>query len=98
MIPDLRGPNCPMPALRTRKMLCLLAHGDTLIVECADPLAVTDIPHLPQETGDTLERQDAANGLSIYIQYQTRKSMGAIFSPVVRRCSGIPRRRPSPAL
>ncbi|MDQ6702872.1 MAG: sulfurtransferase TusA family protein [Pseudomonadota bacterium] len=60
---DLRGQNCPIPALRTRKMLCLLAHGDRLIVECTDPLAVIDIPHLLQETGDRLECQDAANGL-----------------------------------
>ena len=26
-------------------MLCLLAHGDCLIVECTNPLAVADIPH-----------------------------------------------------
>jgi len=63
---DLRGLNCPLPVLRTRNMLARLANGDRLIVECTDPLAVVDIPHLLHETGDTLERQEAVNGLFIF--------------------------------
>jgi tRNA 2-thiouridine synthesizing protein A len=63
---DLRGLNCPLPVLRTRKMLARLAHGDCLIVECTDPLAAIDIPHLLRETGDTLERQETVNGLFIF--------------------------------
>ena len=63
---DLRGLNCPLPVLRTRKMLRALAPGGRLIVECTDPLAVIDIPHLLRETGDTLERQEAVNGLFIF--------------------------------
>jgi tRNA 2-thiouridine synthesizing protein A len=61
MLLGLRGLNCPLPALRTRKMLSRLAYGDRLRVECTDPLAVIDIPHLLRETGDTLERREAAN-------------------------------------
>lgn len=63
---DLRGLHCPMPALRTRKALRRLTHGDRLIVECTDPLSVIDIPHLLRETGDTLERQGGENGLFIF--------------------------------
>jgi tRNA 2-thiouridine synthesizing protein A len=63
---DLRGLNCPLPVLRTRKMLRRLAQGNRLIVECTDPLAVIDIPHLLRETGDTLERQEAVNGRFIF--------------------------------
>ncbi|MGH6810853.1 MAG: sulfurtransferase TusA family protein [Methylocella sp.] len=63
---DLRGLNCPLPVLRTRKVLRKLARGDRLIVECTDPLAIIDIPHLLHETGDTLERQEVANGLFIF--------------------------------
>lgn len=66
MLLDLRGLNCPLPALRTRKMLRRLAHGDRLTVECTDPLAVIDIPHLLRETGDTLEGQEVADGLFIF--------------------------------
>ncbi len=45
LVLDLRGLNCHLPEPRTGKMLCLLAHGDCLIVECTDPLAVVDISH-----------------------------------------------------
>ena len=52
---DLRGLKCPLPALRTRKALAALAPGDILVVECTDPLAGIDIPHLLNQTGDALE-------------------------------------------
>lgn len=52
---NLRGLKCPLPALRTRKALKGLAAGDTLVVECTDPLADLDIPNLVRETGDALE-------------------------------------------
>jgi tRNA 2-thiouridine synthesizing protein A len=58
---NLRGLKCPLPALRTRKALSKAAAGDVLVVECTDPLAEIDIPHLLRETGDGLqgiERQD----------------------------------------
>jgi tRNA 2-thiouridine synthesizing protein A len=63
---DVRGLHCPLPALRTRKMLQRLASGDRLKVECTDPLSAIDIPHLLYETGDTLERQETENGLFIF--------------------------------
>jgi tRNA 2-thiouridine synthesizing protein A len=52
---DLRGLKCPLPALRTRKALTRLAADDLLTVECTDPLAEIDIPHLVAETGHALE-------------------------------------------
>jgi tRNA 2-thiouridine synthesizing protein A len=51
---SLRGLKCPLPALRTRKALGKLSPGDVLIVECTDPLAEIDIPHLIRETGDEM--------------------------------------------
>ncbi|WOJ89119.1 sulfurtransferase TusA family protein [Methylocapsa polymorpha] len=63
---DLRGLLCPLPALRTRKALRKLSPGDLLVVECTDPLAVIDIPHLVRQTGDILERQDAMDGLYLF--------------------------------
>jgi tRNA 2-thiouridine synthesizing protein A len=63
---DLRGLLCPLPALRTRKALRRLAPGDRLVVECTDPLASIDIPHLVRQTGDILERQDMSDGLYIF--------------------------------
>jgi len=52
---DLRGLKCPLPALRTRKVLLRLPADDVLVVECTDPLAEIDIPNLVRETGDILE-------------------------------------------
>lgn len=52
---NLRGLKCPLPALRTRKLLSGLSAGDVIVVECTDPLAAIDIPNLLRETGDTLE-------------------------------------------
>jgi tRNA 2-thiouridine synthesizing protein A len=52
---DLRGLKCPLPALRTRKLLKALGAGEILVVECTDPLAAIDIPNLIRETGDHLE-------------------------------------------
>jgi tRNA 2-thiouridine synthesizing protein A len=51
---DLCGLKCPLPALKTRKALTRLATGDTLVIECTDPLSAIDIPNLLRETGDRL--------------------------------------------
>jgi tRNA 2-thiouridine synthesizing protein A len=55
---DLRGLKCPLPALKTRKALTRLTTGDTLVIECTDPLSAIDIPNLLQETGDRLLSSD----------------------------------------
>jgi tRNA 2-thiouridine synthesizing protein A len=70
---DLRGLNCPLPALRTGKALRGLNDGDLLIVECTDPLAAIDIPHLVRETGDVLERQEQGDG-AIAFHIRRRRS------------------------
>lgn len=60
---NLRGLKCPLPALRTRKLLSQMAGGDRLTIECTDPLAAIDIPNLLRETGDTLEQSDSSDGV-----------------------------------
>lgn len=57
---DLSGLKCPLPVLRTRKMLLTLEPGDQLKVTCTDPLAGIDVPNLVRELGDDLleQRQD----------------------------------------
>jgi len=51
---NLRGLKCPLPALRTKKLLSGMASGDELTVECTDPLSAIDIPNLVRQTGDQL--------------------------------------------
>ena len=63
---DLRGLKCPLPALKTRKALKGLPPGARLSVECTDPLAAIDIPALLNETGDTLEAQESAGGVTVF--------------------------------
>jgi tRNA 2-thiouridine synthesizing protein A len=67
---DLRGLRCPLPALRTRKALGGMQAGDALTVECTDPLASVDIPHLLNQTGDILEETRSENKL---ITFRIRK-------------------------
>jgi tRNA 2-thiouridine synthesizing protein A len=66
MLLDLRGLTCPLPSLRTRKILRKLQCGERLVVECTDPLTVLDIPHLLHETGDRLLHHEEADGLFIF--------------------------------
>jgi tRNA 2-thiouridine synthesizing protein A len=52
---NMRGLKCPLPALKTRKLLSRMTVGTVLEIECTDPLAAIDIPNLLRETGDVLE-------------------------------------------
>jgi tRNA 2-thiouridine synthesizing protein A len=63
---DLRGLKCPLPVLRTRKALTAMQAGDILIVACTDPLAAIDIPVLVGQTGDVLEEQLGAAGVTTF--------------------------------
>ena len=51
----MRGLKCPLPALKTRKLLAGMKAGEVLVIECTDPLNTIDIPNLLRETGDRLE-------------------------------------------
>jgi tRNA 2-thiouridine synthesizing protein A len=60
---DLKGLNCPLPALRTAKALRKMPPGATLVVECTDPMAAIDVPHSVVENGGTLESHAADGGV-----------------------------------
>ncbi len=51
---NMRGLKCPLPALKTRKLLSKMTKGEMLVIECTDPLTTIDIPNLLRETGDEL--------------------------------------------
>ena len=52
---NMRGLKCPLPTLKTRKLLSKMAAGEVLVIECTDPLTTIDIPNLIRETGNKLE-------------------------------------------
>ncbi|MCX5518492.1 sulfurtransferase TusA family protein [Kaistia defluvii] len=55
---DARGIACPLPVLKARKLLGGMARGSRLMVEATDPMAAIDIPHLCQQDGHRLIRQE----------------------------------------
>lgn len=59
---DLRGLNCPLPVLRTRKRLKAMKPGARLKVETTDPLAIIDIPAFCAEDGHTLVSSETMAG------------------------------------
>lgn len=63
---DLKGLKCPLPALKTENTLASLQAGDLLTVECTDPMAAIDIPHLLQKTGDRLVMSEHGEGRLVF--------------------------------
>jgi tRNA 2-thiouridine synthesizing protein A len=70
---NLRGLKCPLPALRTKKVLKGMPAGEVILVECTDPLAAIDIPNLINQTGDVLERTERTDDVIIF---RIRKAAG----------------------
>ncbi|MGU3574013.1 sulfurtransferase TusA family protein [Brucellaceae bacterium C25G] len=54
VIYDLRGLNCPLPVLKTRRKLKDMASGDLLDVCTTDPMSRIDIPHFCNSEGHTI--------------------------------------------
>ncbi len=59
---DLRGLNCPLPVLKTRKRLSAMTPGARLWIETTDPLAALDIPAFCTEDGHRLVETVALDG------------------------------------
>lgn len=59
---DLRGLNCPLPVLKTRRRLKDMAPGVRLWVETTDPLAVIDIPAFCNDDGHRLVESARVDG------------------------------------
>jgi tRNA 2-thiouridine synthesizing protein A len=68
---NLRGLKCPLPALRTKKVLKGMAAGEVILVECTDPLAAIDTPNLINQTGDVLENTARAEDV---LTFRIRKA------------------------
>ena len=51
---DARGLNCPLPILRTKKMLAELQSGQVLKIIATDPGAVKDFQAFSKQTGNEL--------------------------------------------
>lgn len=59
---DARGLNCPLPILRTKKVLNDMTGGQTLRIMATDPGAVKDFQAFAKQTGNELLESAEANG------------------------------------
>lgn len=94
---DLRGLKCPLPVLRTRKALGAMRGGEVLSVECTDPMAVLDIPHMVHETGNVLCAQSNADGVIRFtiekaiaprlaaISFEKRENVDALIAAFIQK-------------
>jgi tRNA 2-thiouridine synthesizing protein A len=58
---DVKGLNCPLPILRTKKALAEMETGQILRVVATDPGAMKDFPAFAKQTGNELLAQSEEN-------------------------------------
>lgn len=63
---DLKGLNCPLPVLRTKKAMKTVPRGETLTVEATDPAAMRDITALCETAGFTLLSAEERDGIFVF--------------------------------
>ncbi len=60
---DVKGLNCPLPILRTRKAIRGLSAGDVLHVLATDPGSLSDFQTYCQTTGNQLMEWNEQDGI-----------------------------------
>jgi len=68
---DATGLLCPLPVLRSQKILRAMTPGDVLEVHASDPASKTDMPAFCQEAGYELVEFREQNGVLIYFIRKT---------------------------
>ncbi len=63
---DIKGLNCPMPVLKTKRALDYLKPGQILKVIATDPGVKKDIPALLERLGDELLGAEEKDGEMIF--------------------------------
>lgn len=58
---DVKGLNCPLPILRTKKALAEMQSGQILRVLATDPGSLKDFPAFARQTGNELVEQKEEN-------------------------------------
>lgn len=64
---DVRGLNCPLPVLRTKKALNAIDTGRVLKVTATDPASPRDIQALARQTGNELLESLESGGEFIFL-------------------------------
>ena len=70
-VADLKGLNCPMPVLKTKKALDNIEGGKILQVDLTDAGSKSDLPAMIKRTGNELLKMTEDNG--VYTFYIKKK-------------------------
>ncbi|MEF8727779.1 MAG: sulfurtransferase TusA family protein [Accumulibacter sp.] len=66
---DVKGLNCPLPILRTKKALAEMSAGEVLHVLATDPGAVKDFEAFTRQTGnELLSRSETGKSFEFFIR------------------------------
>ncbi len=63
---DVKGLNCPLPILRTKKALAEMDSGQVLRVQATDPGALKDFPAFAKQTGNELVGQGEEDKIFLF--------------------------------
>jgi tRNA 2-thiouridine synthesizing protein A len=64
---DVRGLNCPLPILRTKKALAGMQTGQQIRVRATDPGSVIDFPAFCRHSGNVFVRHTEADGVFEFV-------------------------------
>lgn len=64
---DTRGLNCPLPILKTKKMLAEMQSGEVLRVVSTDPGSMRDFQAFARQTGNELVEQINAGAEFVHV-------------------------------
>lgn len=63
---DVKGLHCPLPILRTRKLLDSMEVGEELVVYVTDPASVIDFRHFCNTTSNELLAHEKREDVFVY--------------------------------
>jgi tRNA 2-thiouridine synthesizing protein A len=64
---DARGLLCPMPLIKTRQALMVIARGATICVLATDPASVDDFTNFCDATGHQLRSNEQKDGVYLFV-------------------------------
>ncbi|MFA7293351.1 MAG: sulfurtransferase TusA family protein [Rhodocyclaceae bacterium] len=64
---DVKGLNCPLPILRTKKALAEMQSGQTLRVLATDPGSVKDFQAFARQTGNEMVSSGQTDSIFEYV-------------------------------
>jgi tRNA 2-thiouridine synthesizing protein A len=68
---DTKGMNCPLPILKTRKAIAIIADGESLEVLSTDPASVQDFQAFSRSTGNELVEWNEDDGVFRFLIKKT---------------------------